>query len=226
MSIRQWPADERPREKLWRHGPTILSDTELIAILLRTGAGRGTSAIDVARQVVASGGGWQGLSTVDLHALCRIRGVGQVKAATVAAAIELARRWATPKKIHAPRLHSSQAFFAAFGPRLTRLTHEQLVVVALNTQYQLLRETTVAIGDVGGAPVHPRAVFQVAIAVSAAAIGVLHNHPSGDARPSAADRDVTDRLAEAGRLIGIPLLDHLIIGDGTYFSFRDAGLIE
>lgn len=225
MSIRSWAADDRPREKLVRHGARALSDAELVAILLRTGGGRGTSAVDVARAVLHEVGGLHRLAGLDVDRLRGMKGMGPVKAITLCAAEELARRWAAPRSATVPQCGSSQEFFALYGPRLARRPQEELLVVSLNARYQVLREDVAARGDSGGASVHPRAIYAAAIAASAAAIALLHNHPSGDPAPSEADRECTARLAAAGRLIGIPLLDHLIIGDGAYFSFRDAGLL-
>lgn len=225
MAIRDWADGEGPREKLVRHGAATLSDAELVAILLRTGAGRGRSAVDVARELLAECGGLRYLGRLTPDHLCRIDGIGATKATTVLAMEELARRWALPPSADAPHIGSSREVFVRYGPRLCRKTREELLVVAVNVRHAIVREAVVAQGDACGAAVLPRAVFAPAMTTSAAAILVVHNHPSGDPSPSLADREATLLLARIGALLGIPLLDHLIIGDGIYFSFRDAGAL-
>lgn len=223
MAIRDWEQGERPREKLGRHGAATLSDAELVAIVLRTGSGAGRSAVDVAHDVLSACGGLHRLGRLTPDLLCRIDGIGSVKAMTLLAVEELARRWAMPPPADVPQIGSSREAFVRYGPRLCRKTREELLVVAVNVRHAILREEVVAQGEVSGAAVVPRMVFAPAIGTAAAAVLIVHNHPSGDPTPSPADREVTAHLAKVGVLIGIPLLDHLIIGDGTYYSFRDAG---
>ncbi|MBI4237157.1 MAG: DNA repair protein RadC [Deltaproteobacteria bacterium] len=224
MGIGAWPVGERPREKMVAHGARALSDAELIAILLRSGT-RGQSACDVARELLTHCSGLHGLMGAELDEVATVPGVGRVKAVILAAAMELARRWATAQPSAPPVLDSSEALFMRYHPQLRSRGREHFVAVALDGRHRLLREQWVSAGDRGSAVVPVRELFAAALACRAGALAVLHNHPSGDAAPSADDHHVTEHLAAAGRFLDIPLLDHLIIGDSDYFSFRDAGLL-
>ena len=220
--IRQWPEQERPRERLLRDGATALTDAQLLAIVLRVGR-QDASAVHVAMDVIARAGGIQALATCGVDELCRVPGIGGAKAAQVKAAVELGKRALATPLSTGTRVAGSADLYRHYYPRLRDLRHEVFKVVLLDAKHAVLRDVTVSEGSLTLSIVHPREVFALAVRESAAAIICLHNHPSGDPEPSAEDRELTARLEAVGELLGIPLLDHLIVGDGRYVSFADRG---
>lgn len=224
MAISDWPAGERPREKFRQHGARTLSDTELLAILLRHGS-RGRSACAVAHAVLTAVGGFAGLGATTVEALAALPGVGEVKAVTLAAACELARRWEQARRPADDGIHSSASLYERYRPQLRLRGEEHFLLIALDAKHRPVREHWVSQGDRLQTTICPRALFAAALASHPVAIALLHNHPSGDPQPSTADHEVTMQLAAAGHLLETPLLDHVIVGDEEYFSFRDAGLL-
>jgi DNA repair protein RadC len=220
--IHQWPESERPRERLLRTGPHTLSDAELLAILLRVGR-RDASAVEVARDLLQQLGGLQGLANRGFGELCRVSGIGPAKAAQVLAGLELGKRALATPLSSGTRIGSSQDLFQHYYPRLRDLRHEVFMIILLDAKHTIIRDATVSEGSLTLSIVHPREVFNLAVRESAAAVIFLHNHPSGDPQPSPEDQDLTMRLAAAGQLLGIRVLDHLVIGDGAYVSFADRG---
>ena len=221
-AIRHWPETERPRERLLRDGASTLTDAQLLAILLRVGRDR-ASAVDVAMEVLQAVGGIQGLGRSGIDELCRVRGVGAAKAAQLKAAIELGKRALAAPLSTGTRIGSSADVFHAYHSRLRDLKQECFLLILLDAKHAVLRDVTVSQGSLTMSLVHPRDVFAPAIKEAAAALIVLHNHPSGDPEPSQEDRALTARLSAVGDTLGIPLLDHLVIGDGRYVSFADRG---
>jgi DNA repair protein RadC len=228
LKIREMPQAERPREKLAAHGPAALTNPELIAILLRTGV-IGTNAIEVARELLEIYGSLTGLSRCSVDELSKIRGVGFAKAVQLVAAFGLGQRLAretlSNQKIDSPELVNELV-----GAEMRMLRKESLRVILLDTRYHLIRIQEVSTGSVNESIAHPREIFHPAVASSAYAVIVVHNHPSGDTSPSQADHSLTRRLAEAAELLQIKLLDHIIIGapangSGGYFSFKEAGVL-
>ncbi len=237
--IREWPAPERPRERLRSAGPGALSVRELLAILVGSGTGgkRGTvgagggggarTAVDVAAELVrVADGSLRRLASLAPATLERVPGVGGAVSARLSAALELGRRLAQEGPAERGRISGPRDVYERCAPTMRDLSHEEFRVLLLNTQHAVVREVTVSRGVLDGSVVHPREVFREAIVETAAAVVLVHNHPSGDPGPSAEDRQVTAQLAEAGRLVGIPVLDHVIIGDGRYLSFVEAGLLS
>jgi DNA repair protein RadC len=220
--ITYWPESERPRERLLAKGPDALSDSQLLAILLRTGR-RDSSAVQVAIELLGQVGGISGLSKCGVEELCAIEGVGPAKAAQLKAAVELGRRSLAAPLSTGTRVSSSADLFKHFYPILRDRKQELFKVVLLDAKNTVVKETTVSEGTLTLSIVHPREVFAFAIRESAAGVIFLHNHPSGDPTPSPEDRRLTDRLVAAGKLLGISVLDHVIIGDGRYVSFADEG---
>jgi DNA repair protein RadC len=219
------PRDERPRERLKHLGPSSLSAAELLAIVLGSGAG-GRSAFAVAQDLLAaSAGSLRRLASQPVAALTELRGVGTARAVTVHAAIELGRRAAREGRHDGASVRSPRDVAAYFAPRLEDLPVEEFHVAVLDAQHRVERDVTVTRGILNSSLVHPREVFREAIAERAAAIILVHNHPSGDPTPSADDRIVTEQLVAAGRLLDIPVHDHVIIGRGRYTSFAEAGLL-
>jgi DNA repair protein RadC len=228
LKIREMPQAERPREKLAAHGPAALTNPELIAILLRTGV-IGTNAIEVARELLERYGSLTGLSRCSVDELSKIRGIGFAKAVQLVAAFGLGQRLAretlSNQKIDSPELVNELV-----GAEMRMLRKESLRVILLDTRYHLIRIQEVSTGSVNESIAHPREIFHPAVASSAYAVIVVHNHPSGDTSPSQADHSLTRRLAEAAELLQIKLLDHIIIGapangSGGYFSFKEAGVL-
>jgi len=223
--ITQWPETERPRERLMAKGPDALSDAQLLAILLRTGR-RDSSAVQVAIELLGRVGSIGGLAMCGIEELCAIQGIGPAKAAQLKAAVELGRRSLAAPLSTGTRISSSADLFNHFHPILRDRKQELFKVVLLDAKNTVVKESTVSEGTLTLSLVHPREVFAYAVRESAAAVIFLHNHPSGDPTPSLEDRHLTDRLTEAGRLLGIPVLDHVIIGDGRYVSFADQGWLK
>jgi DNA repair protein RadC len=227
-AIKEWPEDERPRERLMKLGADTLSEAQLLAIVLATGdASSGQSALDLAMYLVRTFDGLRALDAASIAELCQIKGIGPAKATTIKAALELGKRlFGEPVQRHL-KVTSPQDLVNYFQPRLQHLRKEVFKAVLLNTKHQMLKDVTVSEGSLSASLVHPREAFLPAIKESAAAVIFLHNHPSGDPTPSTEDKELTLRLAEVGQLIGISVLDHIIIGSGSpgYISFRDTGLL-
>ena len=228
LTIREMPADERPREKLLAHGVSALSNAELIGILLRTGR-VGANVVDVARELIQKYGSLRELSRCSVDELSQIPGIKKDKAAHVAAAFALGERLAR-EILGNEKLDSPDRVYQLLGPEMRQLRKESLRVVLLDTRYRLMRVEQVSQGSVNESIAHPRDIFHPAVAASAYAVIVVHNHPSGDASPSQTDHSLTRRLAEAAELLQIKLLDHIIIGEPLegqpgYFSFKEAGIL-
>ena len=202
-------------------GAAALTDAELIAILLRTGTVE-KSALEIAQEMTAEGGLYRRLAGVSrIDELMEVKGLGQAKAATVLAALEIGRRIASARPLERVHIGSPQDGADYLMSRMRYATREEFVVVFLNTKNRVVGQEVVSEGSLNSSVVHAREVFAPAILQHAAAIIVAHNHPSGDPTPSREDREVTRMLAESGKVLGIPLLDHLVIGDGRYYSFQE-----
>ena len=220
-TIKEIPLNDRPREKMAANGAAVLTDAELIAILLRTGTAE-KSAIDIASEMTADGGLYKRLAGITrLNELTNIKGLGQAKAATVLAALEIGRRIASAKPIEKIHLSCPQDVADFLMTRLRYAAKEQFVVILLNNKNKVIGTEVVSEGSLSSSIVHPREVFAPAILHHAAAIMVAHNHPSGDPKPSIEDEEVTRQLLRSGKVLGIPMIDHVIIGDGNYYSFLE-----
>jgi DNA repair protein RadC len=216
---------DRPRERLFRLGPGALTAAELIAILLSTGRA-GHSAADVAAALLGEGGPAVGdLARRSPTELSRTVGIGPAKAARLAAALELGRRLQEEGRAARVRIRSPADVYRYYAPRLADLPAEEFHVLALDSQSGVLRDLLVTRGLLNASLVHPREVFRGAIAEAAAGVIVVHNHPSGDPTPSADDRAATRQLVEAGRILDLPVYDHVVVGAGRYVSFAEAGLL-
>jgi len=225
LRIAETPSSDRPRERLFRLGPAALTTSELVAILLSTG-GAGRSVLGVAASLLATGGpDWPDLLRRSPTELAHTPGVGPAKAARIAAALELGRRLQEDRRTERVRIRAPGDVYRWFAPRLADLTAEEFHVLALDSQSGVLRDIAVTRGILNSSLVHPREVFRGAIAEAAAGIIVVHNHPSGDPTPSADDRAVTRQLVEAGRILDLPVYDHVVIGRGRYVSFAESGLL-
>jgi DNA repair protein RadC len=224
MSITDWPADERPRERLLEKGPEALSDAELVAILLRCGV-RGRSAVELARELLARFGSVSALMAAELPALRAQAGLGAAKAAQLRAALELARRALLERLARGPALGSPQAVRDYLRLRLQQRPHEIFLGVFLDAQNRVLAVEELARGTLTQTSVYPREVVKRALAHNAAAVIFAHNHPSGVAEPSHADESLTLALKQALALVDVKVLDHFVIGAGNATSFAERGLL-
>ena len=225
LTIRELPRSDRPRERLVDLGAQALSTSELLAIVIGSGA-RGRSALRIGDDILGrAGGSLRRLASRPVSELTRHGGVGKARAVVVHAALELGRRMAAERRDEGIPIRAPRDVVAVFAHRLEDLPVEEFHVAVLDAQHRLERDITVTRGILNSSLVHPREVFRVAIAERAAAIILIHNHPSGDPAPSPDDRSVTDQLVAAGRLLDIPVHDHVIIGRGRYMSFAEAGLL-
>lgn len=228
-TLKELPAQDRPRERLLASGPGALSNAELLAILLRTGHhSTGQTALDLAQKILLLAGGEQGaglreFSNLSVEELCKVKGVGMAKAVQVLAALELGRRIAREEVVR-PLVRQPADVAGLLLAEMRDLEVEEFRVVLLNTKHYVLAVDRVSVGGLDSSSAHPREIFKRAIRRSAAAMILVHNHPSGDPEPSPEDVQVTRRLAEAGRILGIEVLDHIVVGDGRYVSFRERGI--
>jgi DNA repair protein RadC len=222
--ITDWPVGERPRERLYAKGAEALADAELLALQLGTGT-LGQTAVDLARALLARYGSLAGLAGRNVAELAGIRGVGRAKAVRLAAAFELTRRLRSRGGDAKVTLGSPDQVFAHFGPLMEHLKKEVFRALLLDSQNGLLRDVVVSEGTLSASLVHPREVFKPAILESAAALILVHNHPSGDPTPSKEDLRLTRQLAECGRLLDLKVHDHVIIGHGRFVSLAQRGAV-
>jgi len=222
-TIREWPADERPRERLASLQAAALATRELLAILVGVGS-RGCSSIDVAAELLdVYEGSLRRLARADAAEITAVRGIGEARAARIVAAMELGRRLAGEEGRATCRVRGPGDVFRRLGPKLRDCRQEEFWAIYLDTQNRICLERRLTVGLLNSSLVHPREVFAPAIARAAASIIVVHNHPSGDPEPSAEDLAVTAQLMEAGCLLGIPVRDHVILGDSSFVSLAERG---
>ena len=224
MSIRDWPAAERPREKLLHSGAAALSEAELLAILLRTGM-KGRSALDVARDLLQEFGSLRSLLTADANRASATKGLGLTRYVALQAALELTRRHYQELMTCGPALANPRVTREYLRMRLRDLPHEVFGCLYLDNRHRVIAFEELFRGTIDGASVHPREVVKRALARNAAAVILVHNHPSGLAEPSQADELITRRLKEALALVDIRVLDHLVVGDAVCESFAERGLL-
>ncbi len=223
IMVKDLPEEERPRERMIKYGSEGLSNTELLAILLRTGS-RNESVLQLANKILSELKGILHLHEITVEELTTIKGVGPAKAIQIKAAIELGRRVSKQFTIDRYIIRSPRDVANYLMEDMRYLKQEQFLILLLDTKNHVISKEIISIGSLNSSIVHPREVFKPAIKKSASAIIAAHNHPSGDSTPSKEDIQVTNRLIEAGKILGIELLDHIIIGDGKYFSLKDEGL--
>lgn len=224
IAIKQWPERERPRERLLAHGSAALADAELLAVLLRTGT-RGMDVVTLARSLLAEFGSVGALLAAPPERALKSRGIGRAKYCQLAAAAELARRALHETLVRTGGLASPDQAADYLKARLSHLPREVFAVMFLDTRHRVIAFEEMFFGTLDGASVHPREVVRRALAHSAAAVIVAHNHPSGVAEPSAADRHLTRQLSQALALVDVRLLDHFIVGDGAPTSLAQLGML-
>lgn len=226
IKIKIMPEEERPREKLILYGVSSLSNPELLAILLQSGF-KNESALTLGSRVLSMNiQGINSLVDVTVEELKEIKGIGNAKASQIIAAIEFGKRITLSKANILGKVSSPQMVADYFERELMHLKKEKFISVFLNTKNMITSYETISIGSLNASIVHPREVFNRAIRKSAASIILIHNHPSGNPKPSNEDKSITKRLCEVGRIVGIQVLDHIIISSGGYFSFKEQFMID
>lgn len=224
-TIKNWPQEDRPREKLLDKGAGALTDAELLAIILRTGnASTAESALDHAHLLLGKFDGLRGIDGTSIRELRAIKGIGPAKIAQIKAGLEIGRRLGQQRWEAGSPLRSSEDVYRHFRERLEGEKREIFYVVLLTNKNRKIRDVKISEGSLTASLVHPREVFNPVIRESAAAVIFVHNHPSGDPAPSPEDLEITRRLKEVGELMGVRVLDHVVIGHDRYFSFNDRGL--
>ena len=225
-AIKYWPENERPRERLIRYGSNSLSDAHLLGILIGSGDRRSKkNAVDLSRDLLKVFGSLENIDQATVNEICQVKGIGSAKAAQIKAALEVGKRMSSKSVSLKTELKSSQALVTQFAPFMRNLKKEIVKIVLLDNKLQLIKDLTVSEGSLNASIVHPREVMIPAIRESAASFALLHNHPSGDPSPSQKDFEVTHRLNQTGKIVGIHMIDHIIIAGSGFFSFADEGLL-
>ncbi|UNC90918.1 RadC family protein [Candidatus Contubernalis alkaliaceticus] len=224
VTIKELPEEERPREKMIRFGAERVSNAELLAIIIRTGSRR-ESAIALAEKILSKAESLRELPLLTIEELMELNGVGLAKGVQIKAALELGRRMASSIKQEDKNVSSPKDVADYLMEEMRYYQKEYFKVILLNTKNQIISTELISIGSLNSSIVHPREIFSVAIKKVSASVILVHNHPSGDPTPSREDIEVTKRIIQAGDIIGITVLDHMIIGEGRYYSFREGGLI-
>ncbi len=225
FSIKNWSQDDRPREKLRDKGKAALSDAELVAILIGSGS-RNESAVELCKRILASvDNNLSALGKLSLKQLIEFKGIGEAKALTILAALELGRRRRGEEALQQDKIDSSQSVFELMQPVIGELAHEEFWIIYLNNSNKVLQKNQLSKGGITGTLVDVRLALKTAIEVGAVGIILAHNHPSGTLKPSEADKQITQKLKNAGDSLDIKVLDHLIITENAYFSFADEGML-
>ena len=225
MSIKFLAEDDRPREKFLLKGKSVLSDSELLAIILGSGNNE-DSAVELARKILASVDyNWQKLSKLSIKDLMKFKGIGEAKAISVAAALEIGRRKAAQEIPEKEKVTSVNDLYKIFSQYLSDLQTEEFWAIFLDQKNHVIYKTQISKGGISGTLVDVRVIFRIAIEHFATSVVVAHNHPTGNLTPSQPDISITRRIKEAGYLLDIKLLDHLIIGENSFFSFSEQGLL-
>ena len=224
FTVRDLPLSERPRERLQKHGEEALSVQELLALILGRGS-KNDSVLSVAQRLLSHFGDLNKLASAGLEELARIKGIGPAKAAQIKAVFELGKRSLSSwDKAEKTKISSAEDVFKLFGQRLKAKKKEHFLVLLLDARNRLIRSVEISVGSLDASIVHPREVFKEAIGESASRLILVHNHPSGDPKPSEADIEITGRLAAAGKILGLEILDHIIIGNKNASSLKEEGL--
>ncbi|WP_374365177.1 DNA repair protein RadC [Cloacibacterium sp.] len=225
MSIKFLAEDDRPREKFLLKGKTSLSDSELLAIILGSGNNE-DSAVELARKILASvENNWQNLSKLSIKDLMKFKGIGEAKAISVAATLEIGRRKASQETPEKTSISSARDSYNVFSQHLSDLRTEEFWAIFLNQKNQIVYKTQISKGGISGTLVDVRVLFRIALEHFATSIIVAHNHPSGSLKPSLEDIQITKSIKNAGEILNVTLLDHLIIGDNSFLSFAEEGLL-
>lgn len=224
-SIKQWAEGDRPREKLAQHGSAVLTDTELLAIIIGSGT-RSLSAVELSRLILEqNNNSITTLSRKSVNDLIKFKGIGEAKAISIVAALELGRRCGAEPEQERLQVRSSNDVVKAFGSLLSNLNVEEFWILLLDRSNKEISRKRISVGGISGTVVDTKVIFKHALDFLASSIILVHNHPSGNNKPSQADKQLTNQLKEAGKIMDIPILDHVIIAGKNYFSFADEGII-
>ena len=224
-SIKSWAEEDRPREKMLAKGKEALSNAELIAILIGSGNSKET-AVDLSKRILHDNkDNLIELSRLTINDLMKYNGIGEAKAVTIAAALELGRRRRFSEALEKPSIKNSQVAYECFYAHLSDLDHEQFWIMLLNNANKVIKLEKIGVGGMTGTTADPKKIFKSALENNAASVMLCHNHPSGNVIPSNADKQITNNLVKAGQFLEIKILDHIIIGNDNYFSFADEGLL-
>jgi DNA repair protein RadC len=225
FTIKSWAEEDRPREKLMLKGKHVLSDAELIAILISSGNAEET-AVELSKRILAGvENNLNELSRQSVHDLIKFKGIGQAKAITIVAALELGRRRKTEDKLNRGQITTSKDAADIFQPLLGDKAHEEFWILFLNRANHIIGKNQVSSGGMTGTVVDPKMIFKAALDAKAVSIILCHNHPSGNVKPSQQDTDLTKKILAAGKLLEISVLDHVIVSQGAYYSFADEGMM-
>jgi len=225
ISIKDWSEDDKPREKLATKGKSALSNAELIAILIGSGS-RSESAVSLSKRILQSAdNNLNELGKMSLDELMKFKGIGEAKAITITAALELGRRRQLSDIKDKPQIRSSRDAYDAIAPLVMDLQHEEFWILMLNRANKVVKRVKISLGGVAGTVVDAKIIFKKALELPASALVLCHNHPSGNLRPSGADIEITKKIKAAGELLDINILDHLIVSEMGYFSFADEGMM-
>ncbi len=225
MDIKSWAEEDRPREKLILKGKSSLSEAELIAILIGSGTAS-LSAVDLAKQILQhTGNNLNDLARLTIKDLMKFKGIGEAKAISIVAALELGRRRKDVEHLKKPKISSSTDVYEYMKAHLLDLSHEEFWVILLNRANKIIKCQRVSSGGVSGTVADPKIIFKIALDELSSSIILVHNHPSGNLKPSQADLSLTKKLKEAGKVLEIPVLDHIIFTDEKYFSFADENMM-
>lgn len=225
VSIKEWAEEDRPREKLLLKGRSVLSEAELIAILLGSG-NSSQSAVDLAKDILRYvNNNLNELARLSVKDLCKFKGIGEAKAISIVSALELGRRRKSEAILDKPKIQSSSDVFELMAGELGDLLHEEFWIILLKRNNEVIGKVRISSGGISGTVADTRLIFKQALEGMSSAIILVHNHPSGNLNPSQSDKQLTSRMKEAGKLLEIGVLDHLIITNAGYFSFADEGMI-
>lgn len=225
LNIKDWSPEDRPREKLLLKGTSALSEAELVAILIGSGTAN-ASAVEVAKKVLAAGqNNLNELARLGVKDLMKVKGIGEAKAITIVAALELGRRRKDVEQNDKPKIASSRDAYEHLKGDLMDLSREEFWILLLNRAHRIIKKKRVSEGGVSGTVADPRVIYKIALEDLASGVIVAHNHPSGNLQPSQSDIDLTKKLKEAGKFLEVQLLDHLIVAGNKYYSFADEGIL-
>jgi DNA repair protein RadC len=225
ITIKSWAEEDRPREKLSQQGRRSLTDAELIAILIGSGS-PSESAVELSKRILHScSNELNSLAKLSIPELCNFKGIGEAKAISIIAALELGRRRKETETIDLPKITSSKDIFNLLSPYFIDLVHEEFWIILLNRANKVVQKILISKGGQAGTIADPKIIFKAALINNAAFVILAHNHPSGNLKPSQADVDLTKKIKSAGVMLDLLILDHLIFADRTYFSFADEGLL-
>lgn len=225
-TIKTWAEEDRPREKLSTKGKASLSNAELLAILIGSGS-RNESAVDLSKKILShTQNNLQELSRLSIHDLMDFKGIGEAKAITIIAALELGRRYRSSDALERKKISCSSDAYSAIYSYLSDNNYEEFYIILLNRANEILGIHKISEGGTSGTVVDPKKVFKLALARQASGLILCHNHPSGQLKPSEQDKKITDKIALSGKMLEVNVLDHLIVGNGHYYSFADEGIMK